>query len=466
LQKIKKIKKSSQARGGKMKKLLENVGAYIIALLMVASFYGAMLYTGIATKSLVMLIGVAGFALYISFTIKKKSIPATIAGFTISTVLFYGLWLFNSLIKYLKNLENTKIGYSSIALLVLIIFLIVWIIYKFLSGIYVIVKPDEAHVVTRINGAQSIYSGNIKGIDNCFSNHYWDFSKIKILRMFLGMIVQEIRLDDFKIQIHDVTVKSKEKAELVIGDVVFHGRVEKPIVASKTWPGEDMDIELFKEKISDIIEESTEITVIDYPIEKLVGGSKAVNKTFKKILEKRLGESYGIKITNAKLSQEKGAAVDLIKGKAAETLRGDQEVAKQEADERIEEATNKKELKGNITKKTIAEGLKAVTITNANAKAEEIRINALAKAAEIVAEGGAKAKAIKEVFKVQEKHEGVFTIGMLKETVQADASRHPGLTTLFGSGDKGIAQIGEIMAMIKTISGIDIGKKESSPKKK
>jgi regulator of protease activity HflC (stomatin/prohibitin superfamily) len=454
-----------------MKNLIGNIGAYIVALLMVVSFYGAMLYTGVATRSSIMLIGVIAFALYISFSIKKKSVPMTIAGFAASTILFYGLWLFNSLIKYLRSFENPLVNKGFVILLSILIFLIIWRIYKFLSRIYIIVKPDEAHVVTRINGEQYVYSGD-NSAEPYNGNHYWDFSKIPMLRMFLGMTVQKTRFDDLKIEVENLKVKSEDKAELTIGSSVFHLRVDpkKVLTVSKRWPGADMDIKIFKEKIIDIIEESVELTVIKFPIKALVGGNAEVNTEFRKILEKRLTDDYGVIITNAKLSQESGPAVDAIKKVKTEDLRATEEEATQNAEKRIQIATEEKQVETNKVLITTAKGLKEkkvieaeaekeVKIKEAEATAKETELKAIAEAKKIIAEGKAEAGILKKLLGIKTTNKEVHLREEELEAVKAMAESlkelHPALSTVIGSGGSGLA---EIIATIKGALGIDLKK--------
>lgn len=425
-----------------MKDFMKNLGAYIVALLMVASFYGAMLYTGVATRSLMMLIGVISFALYISFSIKKKSIPITIMGFAISTILFYGVWGLNLLISFLLNflqkINFPGVSYLLIGLLVTITLLIFRSIWKFLSGLYVIVKPDEAHIITRIDKSISVYSGadisdRSPELRKAYrGNHYWDFSGIKILKMVLGMIVQKTRFDDIKFEIKDVKVKSKNKAELIIGKAVFHFVVNNPIKVAKIWPGKDMDIEEFKKEIFDIVEESVEISVTRFTAKQLTGGSEEVNLAFKKELIKKLSDNYGIEIINAKLSQEKGDVIDLIKDVETEKLRQKAEIAKQQAEEAIETAKEKKQQKINAVMKTEAEGRKTVVETDADAESQKIK-----KILEAQASG-------KDLFLA------THPISAQVEIAKALSNLYKNATTIVNSGNSGDL-IGNILAIGKSL---------------
>ncbi len=457
-----------------MKNFAKSTGAFIIALLMVVAFYAVMLHTGIASKSLAMIIGVIGFTIFILFSTRKKSVPMVIISAITSAALFYSILginiLGNNLTNFLAKTNIPWLNYGIIVIIALIVVAIAIRIYKFFAKIYILLKPDEAHVITHINGSQIVYSGTdleknpyLLGKEYG-GNHYFDFSKMIWMKMFLGMTVQKTRLDDLRIEINDIHVKSECKAELQIGRAVFHFCVLKPLTIARKWPGEDMDIERFKTETLDIIEESVEITTNEYPIEKLVGGNLEVNNTFKETLESKLEEDYGISITNAKLSQESGPAVDLVKKVKQEKLRGKSEVATQKANLSIQAAKTKTQEKINLLNLTEAEGSKAVTIKNAEAEAEKIEIAALAEAKKIVAEGGAKAKALLELLKAQSEHKDVFTIGSIEKIVAADASRFPELTTMFGGGEKGKDQINGLLELIQAKLGVEFTDKNSTGK--
>ena len=456
-----------------MKKVLQNAMAFLVALFMFAAFWTILLASGLASRSLVMIIGAAIFAVWIFFSVKKKSVLSAVLSFFISFGSIYLIRGLNLLIGFLINLFKEInlpwIGYVLIGIFaigLIILFLKIW---RFLSGIYIIVKPDEAHVVTRINGEQYVYSGN-KKIDGYAGNHYLDFSKIPWLKFFLGMTVQKTRLDDQKIEIPNIEdLKSEDRAELGMGLAAFHCRNEKPKIVSKRWPGEDMDLKLFQEEILDLVKESVELTVAEFPIIKLVGGSMVVNQRFKEILQEKLGDEYGILITNANLSKENGDAVEAIKKVRSEELRGEEEEATLNADKKIQIATDLKQVAANKVIATTAEGLKKkkiidaeaakeVKIKEAEATAKDVELAAIADALKIIKEGGAKADALKKLVEAQASNE-VFLKAKALDTQQGIAEAlkdlYPNLSYIIGQGGAGLA---EVAALIKTGFGIDLNK--------
>lgn len=253
------------------------------------------------------------------------------------------------------------------------------------------------------------------------------------------MVVQETRFDDLNIEIKDIKVKSKNKAELTIGKAVFHFRVYNPITVAKVWPGDDMDIDEFKKEVYDIVEEAVEVSVVRFTVEELTGGSKKVNKAFKKELISKLEENYGVEIVNAKLSQEKGEVIDLIKKVQAEELRKKAEVAKQEADAAIEAAREKKQQKINAVMEAEADGRKKVVEIDAEAESQRI----------------------KKILEAQSSNKDMFLathpMRVQENIAKALANLYQNATTIVNSGGSS-SMIGEIIALGKSwgISGDSI----------
>ncbi len=398
---------------------MKNILSFLAAMFLFAAFWVVMLATGMASRLMVIIIGSLVFLMFTIFSIKKKSFGMLTVSILLSTSLFYSLWgisfligkaiswiryLMNNFFVYFKSYFNLMTDYLKtndlswlvkpikfflFFLLALIIFSLVkknWkkiltmivSVWRYFSGLYVIVGNDEAHVVTRIDGGVTVYSGTdisgrSSGLGSAYQgNHYWDFSQVGFLKMIFGMKIQTVRFDDLKKEIKDTEIKSKDNAKLIIGRGVFHFRVYNPLTASKVWPGQGMDVERFKASIDDIVEEAIEISVKKFTAEELTGGSLIVNEAFREALADKLEDNYGIKIINAKLSQESGEVIDLITQKEKEQLRAEAELAKQQAEQKIELAKKITQLAVNAKNLAKAEGEKAV-ISKA-AEAEALRI--------------------------------------------------------------------------------------------
>jgi len=459
-----------------MKNYIEKVGAFFTALLLGGAFYAAMLYSGVASRFLLMICGIIAFTIFVFLSTRKKPILNLIMGFTISSTLILLVTIISILIKFflekitiliiylidpIKNsmLYLTKAGYSWINYIVIGLLILIGIIlilkygekvlkgtwslilkiWKFFSELYVTVPLDEFHIAVYSGALFSkkiaVYSGNdISKRKNesgkaYMGNYYWNFQEIKFLNWLIGMKVRIVASDDLKKEIKDIPIKSKEMADITIGRAVLHFIIYDVITASKMWPGKDMNPDEFIKSISDIIEEAVEIVTKTFMAEELIGGSERVNTAFTKELKRKLEDKkktkkYGIKIINAKLSQETGEIVTLITGAAKEKLRADKEVAKETAEQRIETAKEITQQKINTKMATEAMGKKVVTKIKAEAEA----------------------LALKELYEMKELHTGIFSLELALEGIKANASRFPALTTMLSGGPEGADHLAQLIA--------------------
>ena len=88
------------------------------------------------------------------------------------------------------------------------------------SQLEIIKTSGVLHVVTRIGGSISVYSGNNisnrEGLKKAYKgNHYWNLENITFLKMLLGMTIQKVPLDDLDTEIKDLTVKCKGEKKWV-----------------------------------------------------------------------------------------------------------------------------------------------------------------------------------------------------------------------------------------------------------
>ena len=494
---------------------MKNLGLFALAVIPTAIFWATMLAINPSCGFLELTISSTVFIIAIFFSMKRKSILIAIAGTIFSTILFYMVWGIHALVNftfemlaipitylielakipmnYFIEIGHEEASYVIIGVLALIVFLIiirilkkVWqkiknIIKKVIdlyNDMIIIVPNDEAHVITRKDGSITVYSGRTvfhqDAQKNYGGNHYLNWNKIKFLKFIFVMIIAIIEIDDTEMTVKNIDnigclgIKDEDGnigAGLVnIGLAGFNYRVNHPEKASLEFAGKGMSHVAFQKAILPIVREAVAVTVAKYTVTDLATGNIIVNEGFRDRLKEKLENRYGIEVTSGQLSEEGGDLIEEYRNIEKHRITGKAGAAEQKSLEVVQVATESKQKAANKVLVTTANGIKKAALVKANQDAEIVKITAAAEYERIVKEGGAKAKALLELLKAQSKHKDVFTIGILEKIVAADASRFPQLTTMFGGGEKGMNQIAEIIALVKTMSGIDITGNETSEK--
>jgi regulator of protease activity HflC (stomatin/prohibitin superfamily) len=463
-----------------MKKFMENLGAFIVALFLFSGFWVLMLYVDIASSWLVITISSLVFLIFTVSAVKKKSFLMLTISLIISSVTFYLLYFFaflfnllfekaiwlvtyltgqaKSLTIYLAENGYAGVNYLLIGLAVLIVFLFLkknwkrlWMIVKrvwnFLAELRVTTPIDEFHIVIYsgilFTKKLAVYSGNdisqrknksgdlTESAKAYVGNYYWNMAEVKVLNHLLGMKVHVVASDDLKKAVKNINVKTKDLAKINIGGAFIHFIIDDVLTAAKMWPGKDTDPEKFIESVTDIIEETVEIVTKDFDVVDLIGGSRLINDSFRKELVEKLEEPYGIKIINAKLSQENGEIVDLITDATKEEFRSKRDIARETAQQKIEAAKNLTQGKVNARILTEAEGKKKVIETDAEAEASRIT--------KIL-----KAQASQEIFKYTDSNASRV------ETAKALATIYQNVQTLVNGGGSSDL-IGTFLALGKSL---------------
>lgn len=478
-----------------MRNFWKGVGQSLIALVILVVFCIVLLASGTVHYWMVALVGSVVLVLS-TIALRKKSTPMLLISIVISSVLFYVLlgvsclisFVFKklgllitylidqgeALMTYFTNIGHSWVNYVIIGLLVLIGLTIVkknwkrfWRLVKriwnFFAKLRVTTPIDEFHIVV-FSGLLwtrkiAVYSGNdISGRMNkdgkktesakaYAGNFYWNLQKIEVLNHLWGMKVQIVASDDLKKAVRNINVKTKDLAPMNIGAAFIHFIVDDVLTAAKMWPGKDTDPEIFIESVTDIIEETVEIVTKDFETEELIGGSREVNEAFRKELALKLEEVYGIKIFNAKLSQENGEVVDLIMAARKEAFRMKKEIATEKADEKINLAKESKQQAIEIAKNTTQEKVNIKNLTEADGRK-----------AVIEKDTEAEALRIRTILTAQATKEGLFKatnpIAARIEIAKAFSDIYKNAKTIVNSGGGTGDLIGNFLAIGKSL-GID-----------
>jgi len=260
-----------------MKKFVSNVGSFLVALFVFAAFWTIMLATGVASRSLIMVIGAAIFAAWIFFSVKKKSVLSAVLSFFISFGSVYLIWGFNFLIGCLMAIENSIIKDLSLGLLIVVFVIIVLILWKKIRKRICIVPTNKFLIIQGMlkNGfytSNKNFLGHVDCLGKTFIR-WFDFlykfekdqngkpifdelpTKVQIIKL-------EKKVDDKKAEVEAITKDHKPIG--VIG--LFEFQIEDPLIfLNLLWKGSlEETLKYAQEIFSPIIETHLEPVIRTY----------------------------------------------------------------------------------------------------------------------------------------------------------------------------------------------------------